>query len=370
MFNDILKVGIAGFGVVGQKRKKLIDENPMMKTVAICDIRLKDDLSLISSASLSYQYKDIEKIEKELENNIVDDTKYFRDYKNMLDNCEIDVLFVCLPNYLAARVTIIGIENGYHVFCEKPPAKTVEELKEVIQCSKKYPHIKLKYGFNHRYHDSVKKARELIDSGEYGDIVSFRGVYGKSSIIPFGSGSGWRSNKQSSGGGILLDQGIHMLDLIRYFSSDYHEIYSFISNDYWKHDVEDNAFILMKNKSGQIASLHSTATQWQHRFRLEVILREGLFELTGILSGSKSYGSETLKIIQREESGSAGAQKEKTYTFLNDNSWKYEIDEFADCIVNDKPVANGTGYDALKVMEMVFSIYKADKIWWDYYNNK
>ena len=89
-----------------------------------------------------------------------------------------------------------------------------------------------------------------------------------------------------------------------------------------------------------------------------------MLELSGILSGSKSYGSETIKIIERAKGESAGSQEEKTLTFLDDNSWKDEINEFADCIVNGKPIENGTSYDALKVMEMIFDIYKADDTWW------
>jgi predicted dehydrogenase len=290
----------------------------------------------------------------------------YNNYKDLLEKQELDILFVCLPNYMASEVTIAGLEKGLNVFCEKPPGKTVEDVKAVIRCTKKYPHLKLKYGFNHRYHDSVKKTKAIIDSEIFGNVVSFRGVYGKSSIIPFGSG--WRSEKRYAGGGILLDQGIHILDLVRYFSCDYDEIISFISNDYWKHNVEDNAFILMKNKAGQIASLHSTATQWQHRFRLEIILQEGLLELSGILSGSKSYGSETLKVIQKEDGRSVGAREEKMYTFLNDNSWKEEVDEFAECILKNREVENGTSLDALKIMEMIFNIYKSDKAWWEYFN--
>jgi len=338
--NKIKKVGIIGYGVVGKRRRQYIDLNPNLKTLYVSDITFEKD------------------------GTFSDGVKYFNDFRKIYDQ-DVDVVFVSLPNYLAAEVTVLGLQNGCHVFCEKPPARTVNEMDNVIAYNNKFPHLKLKYGFNHRYHDSVKKAWEIIKSKELGKIVSFRGVYGKSSIIPFGSG--WRSEKKSAGGGILLDQGIHMLDLIRYFSCDYEEIYSFISNDYWQHDVEDNAFILMRNRAGQVASLHSTATQWQHRFRLEIILREGMLELSGILSGSKSYGSETLKIIERAEGESSGSQKEKTLTFLNDNSWKDEIDEFADCIINNKPVTNGTSYDALKVMEIIFDIYKADKTWWTYF---
>ena len=339
----MLIVGIIGYGVVGKRRREYIDLNPELQTCYVSDVNFEND------------------------GQFTDGVKYFNDYRKIFAQ-DVDVIFVSLPNYLSSKVTIMALDKGCHVFCEKPPAKTVEEVREVIGCNERNPNLKLKYGFNHRYHDSVRKARQIIDSGQLGDVVSFRGVYGKSSIIPFGSG--WRSEKRFAGGGILLDQGIHMLDLIRYFSSDYEEIHSFVSNDYWNHDVEDNAFILMRNKAGQIASLHSTATQWQHRFRLEIILNQGLMELTGILSGSKSYGSEKLKIIEKDEGESVGSQEEKIFTFLNDSSWKDEIDEFANCIVNDKPIENGTSYDALKVMEMIREVYKADKSWWKYLNEK
>ncbi len=366
MNDQILKVGIAGWGLVGNRRRKCVDQHPNMKTIAVCDIRFREDTTMIDGSKFNYDYSTLEKnnITINPQDTMQDGLYFYNNYRDLLENQELDILFVCLPNYMASEVTISGLESGINVFCEKPPARTIEEVKNVIECSKKYPHLKLKYGFNHRYHDSVQKAKSIIDSDIYGNVVSFRGVYGKSSIIPFGSG--WRSEINYAGGGILLDQGIHMLDLVRYFSSDYDEIYSFVSNDYWKHDVEDNAFILMKNKTGQIASLHSTATEWQHRFRLEIILEEGLIELSGILSGSKSYGSETLKIIQREDGKKTGSREERMYTFLNDNSWKQEVDEFADCILNNKEVENGTSIDALKIMEMIFDIYKADSNWWEY----
>ena len=170
--------------------------------------------------------------------------------------------------------------------------------------------------------------------------------------------------KKICGGGILLDQGIHMLDLVRYFSGDYDEIFSFVDNNYWKHDVEDNAFVLMRNKKGQVASIHSTATQWQHRFRLEIILEEALMELSGILSGSKSYGSETLRIIERKNKKDIGSQEEKVLTFLKDNSWSEEINEFADCVYYDKQVKNGTIQEAVKAMKLIEKIYKSDKSWY------
>ena len=337
-----LKVGIVGYGVVGKRRKYYIDQNPNFKVTCVSDITFEKD-GLLDSGIRCYN-----------------------DYRGLLSE-QIDVLFVSLPNYLAAKVTISGLERNCHVFCEKPPGHNIKEVREVVKLSEKNPHLKLKYGFNHRYHDSVRKAREIIDSKKLGNVVSFRAVYGKSSIVP--SDSGWRAQKEYAGGGILLDQGIHMLDLIKYFSSNYQEFYSFVNNNYWGHNVEDDAFILMKNKDGQIASLHSTATQWQHRFRLEIILKEGLLELAGILSGSKSYGSETLSVIERDRKNFDGAQEQKVYSFLQDNSWRDEINEFSECISKDKPVVNGTCYDALEIMEMIFNIYKSDKKWWESFQN-
>ena len=294
-----------------------------------------------------------------------DGVDFYNDY-NLLFKNNLDVLFVSLPTYLAAEATIKGLENGCHVFCEKPPAKNIIELNKVIEIEKKYPDLKLKYGFNHRYHSSVKEAKSIIDSNKYGNVHSIRAMYGKSSIIPFSGG--WRSEKELAGGGILMDQGIHMCDLIRLFSGDYDEIHSFISNDYWGHDVEDNAFALMRNsKRGQVAMLHSTATQWQHRFRIEIILKNALLELTGILSGTKSYGSENLTIIEKVNDDPTGSQNKKIMNYLYDNSWKDEIDDFSNSIINNKPVLDGTSEDALKVMQMIFEIYKADKSWWEHY---
>jgi len=331
-----LRVGIAGYGVVGKRRRTFIDANLHLSTVAVSDITFSGDGVLSGGV------------------------RYFDDYRKLIEQ-KIDVLFVSLPNYLAAEATIAGLEKGLHVFCEKPPGRNVQDVKEVINVEMKHPNLKLKYGFNHRYHASVAEAKRIIDSKQYGEIINIRGVYGKSSIIPFDKG--WRSERKFAGGGILLDQGIHMLDTIRYFAGEFEEIKSFISNDYWRHDVEDNAYAIMRKKNGCVAMIHSTATQWQHKFRLEITLRDALLELTGILSGSKSYGEEKLKIVPRKDGSDVGSFHEITNSYLEDNSWRNEIDEFANIIIYNKHVENGNSTDALKVMEMVYGIYCADQAW-------
>jgi predicted dehydrogenase len=341
MDHQKLRVGIAGYGIVGKRRRQFIDRNPNLITVAVSDI--------------NFQHEGMD----------TDGVKYYPTYQGLFHE-DLDVVFVSLPNYLAAEATIAGLERGLHVFCEKPPGRTVQDVQDVISAEIKQPHLKLKYGFNHRYHESVREAKKVIESGEYGEIINLRGIYGKSNIIPFDKG--WRAERQYAGGGILLDQGIHMLDMICYFAGEFEEVKSFVSNNYWHHDVEDNAYAIMRNRDGCVAMLHSTATQWQHKFRLEITLRDALLELSGILSGTKSYGDERLKIIPKKDGSSVGSFLEITNSYLDDNSWQCEIDEFADIIINNKMVINGNSRDVLKVMELTYKIYCADSAWQEAFN--
>lgn len=201
----------------------------------------------------------------------------------------------------------------------------------------------------------------MIESGEFGRVLNVRGLYGKSRMIPFSGGC--RSERARAGRGIPLDQGIHMLDMLRHFVGDFAEVRSFVSNDFWSHDVEDNAYAIMRTNDGVVATIHSIATQWRHRFRLEVTLQEAFLELTGILSDSKSYGEEKLVVVHREEESVTGAFRERTTSYRNDNSWQDEVDEFARLILDDAPVINGNSADAAAVMAMVYRIYHADERW-------
>jgi predicted dehydrogenase len=153
-----------------------------------------------------------------------------------------------------------------------------------------------------------------------------------------------------------------MLDLMRLFCGDFVEVKSFLSNDFWKHDVEDNAYALMKDADGRIAMLHSSATQWQHRFVMEIALTEGYLELRGILSGTKSYGQERL-IVGRREEASTGSASETVITYLDDNSWADEVAEFARAISGEAPIVAGRSSDALAIMKLVYDIYRADPAW-------
>lgn len=333
-----LKVGIAGFGVVGKRRREVIDRRDDMRTVAVCDQTFGA-------------------------NGIMEDGVPFFDNYQALLNENLDVLFVCMSNDIAAEVTIAGLENDLHVFCEKPPGRDVADIAAVIQCHQNRTSQVLKYGFNHRYHDSVQDALSVLASGELGDVINLRGVYGKSQLITFDQTS-WRTDRTYAGGGVLLDQGIHMVDLMRLFGGDFYDVKSFISNRVWGHDVEDNAYAIMQSKAGVVAMLHSSASQWRHRFMLEIGMTKGAITLSGILSGSKSYGDETLTITRRG-ANDMGDPHEKTTKYEQDSSWSLEVSEFADAILNGSEIVNGSGMDALKTMQLVYKIYCADPAWRD-----
>ncbi len=336
MERTLLRVGIAGYGTVGKIRHKFIDDHHSMKTFAFCDLRFKEDGTMESGVW------------------------FHNNYKNLLESHSLDILFICLPNYLAPEVTIAALDQGLHVFCEKPPGRNLKDIADVIAFERKHLKQKLMYGFNHRYHDSIMDAMKIINSKELGDVMSLRGVYGKSKIIKFDSD--WRTSRVMSGGGILLDQGIHMVDMMRLFAGEFTDINSFVSNNYWKHDVEDNAYALMKTEEGVISMLHSSATQWRHMFHLSINLTKGAINLSGILTSTKSYAPETITVVFAGDNDE-GNPREQTTTYNDDKSWCREIVEFADLIINDKPVINGSSHEALKTMELVNNIYKADRHW-------
>lgn len=335
-----LKVGIAGYGVVGKRRHQYIKQNPNLMVTAICDKSLQDERNAFENLNIYQKFQDL--IQKE----------------------ELDILLVCLTNDVAAEATILGLKNGLHVFCEKPPGRNVQEISEVREVERQFPALKLKYGFNHRYHDSIREALKIVSSGKMGKVVNIRGIYGKSAIVNVADG--WRANREIAGGGILLDQGIHMVDLIRLFAGEMNEIKSYVSNSYWNLDVEDNAFALMKSESGVIVQFQSTATEWRHRFNLQINMGEGSLVLSGILSGSKSYGQETLTIYPKDlESG--GNPRMETINYLEDNSWRDEINEFTDHILKDEPIRTGSSLDAYQTMKLVYQIYHADPVWRERY---
>ena len=334
-----MKVAIAGYGVVGKTRHASILKNT------------------------NYQVTAVSERDKTAHGAIPDNIAIFEDYQSLIDQTDIDIIFISLPNQFAADASKLALKKGLHVFCEKPPARTLHELQEVKDISVLHPSQRLMYGFNHRFHLSVEKAKSIIEKNLLGKIINLRGVYGKSQMISFNQ-TDWRTKRKESGGGILLDQGIHMLDLIRYLSQEnFTDIFSFIDNAFWNFDVEDNAYVLMKSDNGVVAQLHSSATQWRHVFNLEITLEKGSLILGGLLTGSKSYGDETLTLITSYPEADKGSPNESITQFDEDVSWDNEIKYFSDSLENNSPIMRGSIDDAIETMRLIEKIYKADPIW-------
>lgn len=320
---------------MGHTRKQVLDAHPGFEVTTLCDVN--------------------EDVRAEFPGKV-----FYTDWRDAL-NEPLDVVIVCTFNKITPDVVCAALEKGCHVFSEKPPGCCVGDVERIIEAEKKAGDRVVKFGFNHRFHYSVMEARAIIDSGRYGRLLWARGVYGKAGGLLYDKS--WRARREISGGGILLDQGIHMLDLIRYFMGEFVEIKSFVENSYWKEsNLEDNAFALLRTAEGQVAMLHSSATHWKHRFLLDMFFEDGYISLDGILSSTRSYGEERITFARKQfedESYAAGKPREESIYFDTDDSWKLEIEEFHDCISGRKDRPMGDTAEALEVMQLIEKIYKA-----------
>lgn len=286
---------------------------------------------------------------------VSDGCRTFASISDLIDSS--DAVFVCTPNAITPEVCVEALAKGRHVFCEKPPGRNLRETRTIAMAVTGGE--KLMFGFNHRFHPGIMRAKVIVDGGRMGKVIGARGTYGKSGGVSFRES--WRNNREISGGGILLDQGIHMLDLFRFFCGEFSQVKCLVSNAFWGLDVEDNAYVVLGSKSGPHAMLHSSATQWKHTFRLDLILEHGYLTVEGLLSKSGSYGQERLVVGKRQfedEAAAVGNPAEEITYFDRDRSWELEVSEFARCIVEDAPVSVSSSEDAIKVMELVAAAYR------------
>ena len=327
-----LKIGIVGYGKMGQIREQSIFDSDEAILVAVYEVSNKQNSN--------------------------EDIIHCKSYAELLE-ANVDAIIISAYVRFAADYTIRALKAGKHVFCEKPPATNSEEMLKVISEEKKTNKI-LKYGFNHRFHYSVMEAKRIINEGNLGKLLWLRGVYGKAGSIDFHDN--WRNYKHYSGGGILLDQGIHMLDLYRYFTGEeFNCISSHLTTSFWDIECEDNAFLTLKTNSNIIATLHSSATQWRHKFLIEMSFEEGYLNLDGILSSTRSYAPETLVFGEREFEDvtfAMGKPKESTTYYEYDKSWDLELGEFISAIQGKSEIVNGTSKDAYEVMKLIDSSYQ------------
>jgi len=332
---DPIRFGIIGLGRMGQTRVETITAHPEANAVIGFDVEPGRAESLGLKGA---------------------------DSPDAVLEADVDAVFVCTPNRFTPEIVARALDAGKHVFAEKPPGRTVEDVELILEAERRNRGQALKFGFNHRHHLGIIEAKAIVDSQRYGRVLWARGVYGKGEQ-PAGINS-WRDDPEMSGGGILLDQGIHMLDLLRHFLGDFTDIKSMCTSSFWDSTLEDNAFAIMQTDNGRIGSIHSSFTQWKHLFRLEIGMSDGYVVVDGMPSSTRSYRDELLFHGRRRTGAgfTVGNPPEESMFFNHDPSWKNELGEFISCVQHDLPVMHGTSTDAYEAMRMVHAIYADSKV--------
>src|SRR6266481_3555612 len=234
---------------------------------------------------------------------------------------EVDIVFVSAANAALAPLTRLALENGKHVLVEKPGAVNSQQLSE-IEASMAGSRALIRIGYNHRFHPAFRKAYELIRESDLGDLMFIRARYGHGGRI--GYEKEWRADPKLSGGGELIDQGVHLIDLSRWFLGDFETVQGHLATYFWKMPSDDNAFISLRTARGQTAWLHVSCTEWKNLFSFEIYGRHTKLHIEGL---GGSYGVE--KLFHYQMKPEMGIPDTKVYEFPStDESWKIELAEF------------------------------------------
>lgn len=271
------------------------------------------------------------------------------DWRPLLDRTDVDAVVIATPQALHAEIMRAAISAGIHVLVEKPAARHVEELVDLRQLAAKH-NVRVRVGFNHRYHRAFQQARRLVDSGALGPLMFLRARYGHGGRV--GYADEWRAQPQRSGGGELLDQGVHLIDLARWFFGEFVEVEGFAHTYYWDMPVDDNGFMLLKTATKQVAFLHVSCTDWKNVFSWELFGREGKLQVEGL---GGSYGVESLSWYKNLPE--LGPPETLIWEYpMADNSWTAEMTEFIEDIRSGREPAAGLR-DAIAALDVVAKIY-------------
>lgn len=326
-----MNIAIIGCGVIGRKRAAAISNYPNDKLVVVCDI----EKPRAESMAADFQ--------------CLSDTEW----KNVVSRKDIDIVVSSSINEVSEAITVSALNAGKHVLCEKPLGRNVQEARAMVEASRKNNRI-LKTGFNHIFHPALWKAKKLTDDGAIGKVLTIRARYGHGSRP--GMEKEWRSSKALCGGGEMLDQGVHIIDLIRWFSGEVHQVYGKAETKFWNIEVEDNAFAILKCQNDVTALFHVSWTNWRNIFSFEIFGADGYLLVTGL---GGNYGNETLEFGRRRPEG--GKPEIEMFEFDSvDKSWELEWQEFRSAIEEGRqPLKNGV--DGLRANQIVEAIYESSR---------
>ncbi len=320
------RVAIVGCGLIGQKRAKALGA---AKLVACADLDIERARAVGQPAGGCVSTSE---------------------WRRAVDRSDVDVVVVATTNDALAEVSAFALEAGKHVLVEKPAARSVAELDRVAETAARSSRL-VRVGFNHRYHPAILKARELLEQDAVGELMFVRGRYGHGGRI--GYDREWRADPTVSGGGELIDQGVHLVDLARTFLGDFVAISGFAHTYFWQMPVDDNAFMLLRTVRDQAAFLHVSCTEWKNLFSLEIYGRDGKLHVEGL---GGSYGVERLAFYRMLPE--MGPPETTMWEYpRGDRSWALEFAEFLhDIRLNRQPAAGLA--DARAALTIVETVYR------------
>jgi predicted dehydrogenase len=268
----------------------------------------------------------------------------------VINRPDVDIVVVATTNEALASVAIAALDAGKHVIIEKPAARTLVELDAIAAAASRAGRL-VRVGFNHRYHPALQKARALVDAGALGPLMFIRGRYGHGGRI--GYDREWRANPARSGGGELIDQGVHLIDLSRWFLGDFAHVEGFAATYFWQMPVDDNGFLLLKTAGGEAAFLHVSCTEWKNLFSLEIYGHTGKVAIDGL---GGSYGVERLTYYRMLPEMGPPETTAWEYT-RGDSSWALEWAEFLEDIRLQRAPSAGlpAARAALDVVEQIYA---------------
>lgn len=323
-------IAIIGCGLIGQKRAKTLGDSKLLATV---------DHVLEKANALAAQHPGC--------------TAY-TDWRDAIKRPDIEVVVIATLHATLAEISLACAQAGKHILVEKPGGRRADEL-DAVMLSAKQNGVLARVGFNHRYHRAFRKARELVDEGSLGELMFIRARYGHGGRV--GYDQEWRAQPELSGGGELIDQGVHLIDLARWFLGDFNDIQGYAHTYFWNMPVDDNGFLLLKTPKKQVAHLHASCTEWKNTFSFEIYGQKGKIDINGL---GGSYGVERLSFYKM----SAAMGPPETFIWeypMADDSWEFEFNEFLDDIKkNRQPGANL--HDAREALRIVEEIYRISQI--------
>jgi predicted dehydrogenase len=279
---------------------------------------------------------------------------------DVLKDPAVQAVFIATRHDTLAELTERALRAGKHVLVEKPAARSAAELRPVVHLAQELALRTgqvVRVGYNHRFHPAMGQAAELVHSGALGPMMFLRGRYGHGGRL--GYEKEWRADPELSGGGELIDQGVHLIDLARWYLGDFTKVHGTVKTLFWKMKVDDNAFFELETAAGQIAWLHASCTEWKNLFSLELYGRDAKILIEGL---GGSYGAEKLTFYRMKPE--MGPPEIEVYEYPSgDSSWRAEMSAFHQDILL-KRIPSPSLVDAWAVLSVVDSIYKENNCSW------